>query len=57
MDRLRFYDIFAPVFQTYKDNRRVIMKNSVQWNPVYGWKFFSPQADHEPVTARSTGSD
>ena len=27
---------FSTVFQSYQDNRQTIMKDSVQWNPVYG---------------------
>ena len=27
---------FSTVFQSYKDNGRLIMKGSVQWNSVYG---------------------
>ena len=33
MDDLQFYDFFLAVFQSYEDDRWVIMKGCVQWNP------------------------
>ena len=41
IDDLKFY-IFSTVFQSYQDNGQMIMKGSVQWNPVYNE--ISPQA-------------
>ena len=32
MDDLQFYDFFLAVFQSYEDDRWVIMKGCVQWN-------------------------
>ena len=37
MDVLRFY-VFSTVFQSYQDERNVVMKGSVQWNPLYSQK-------------------
>ena len=34
MHDLQFY---ATVFQSYQDNRKVIMNGYEQWNPVYDW--------------------
>ena len=28
---------FSPVLQSYQDDGRMIMKDSLQWNPVCGW--------------------
>ena len=30
---------FSTVFQPYQDNDRMIIKDRVQWSPVYGWDF------------------
>ena len=27
---------FSTVFQSYQDDRRMVMKGCVQWNPIYG---------------------
>ena len=35
MDDLRFY-VLSTVFQSYKDDGRLITKGCVQWNCVYG---------------------
>ena len=32
---------FLTVFQSYKDDERLIMKGCVQWNPVYGCEDFA----------------
>ena len=37
MDDLWFYT-FLSIFKSYKDDGRVIMKGSMQWNPIYIWK-------------------
>ena len=39
---------FLTAFQSYKDNKRVIMKGCLQWSPIYSRKEFLL----EPVTAR-----
>ena len=40
MDELRFY-IFLTVFQSYKDDGKVIIKKGcVQWKPVHGMEDF-----------------
>ena len=56
---------FSAVLQSYQNDERIIMKDCVQWNPVYdetmcnGTPFMmkrSPlQAGTEPGTARSVG--
>ena len=42
---------FPAVFQSYQDDRRVIMKGCVQWNPVYKMKRSPPQVGLEPRTS------
>ena len=32
---------FLQVFQSYQDDRQMILKCCVQWNPVYGWEDFA----------------
>ena len=32
---------FSTVFQSYQEDGRIIMKDCVQWNPVYGWEEFT----------------
>ena len=34
------FTIFSIVFQSYKDNGKVMMKGSMQCNKVYSWKDF-----------------
>ena len=41
---------FPTVFQSYQDGGRVIMKDSVQWNPVYVQKRSLLQAQLEPTS-------
>ena len=40
IDDLPFY-----IFQSYKDDRRVIMEGCVKCDSVYGWKRFLPAAN------------
>ena len=42
---------FSAVFQSYQDNGRVIMKDCVQWNPVYFLEDFTSRV-LGPRTAR-----
>ena len=37
MDDLRLY-VLSRVFKSYQDDGQMIMKDCVQWNPVYCWK-------------------
>ena len=37
-DRNDDFTAFSAVFQSYQDDRRVIMKRCVQWNPVHDCK-------------------
>ena len=39
---------FSTVFQSYQDYGRMIMKDCVQWNPVYGWKDFRLEQGSSP---------
>ena len=32
---------FSTIFQSYEDDRRLIIEGCVQWNTVYDWKDFS----------------
>ena len=45
---------FSTVFQSYQDDRRLIMKGCVQWNSVYGWEYFASSGD-QALSARSVG--
>ena len=36
---------FSTVFQSYQDDRWMIMKGYVQWNPVYGGEDFASSRD------------
>ena len=48
------FTFFPTVFQSYKDDERLIMKGYVQSNPVYGWEDFALNR-FELGTAISTG--
>ena len=37
--------ILLTVIQAYQDDVRVITKDIVQWNLVYGWKYFPHKRD------------
>ena len=36
---------FTTVFQSYQDEEETIVKDCVQWNPVYGYEEFAPSGD------------
>ena len=42
------------VFQSYQDDKTVIMKGCVKWNPVYGCKEFLLKSDSNTVQQTST---
>ena len=43
------------VFHSYQDDGLMIVKGSVQWNLVYGWKVFRLKRGSKPKIARSVG--
>ena len=45
---------FSTVLQSYQDNGWKIMKDCVQWNPVYGWEDFA-LSRAQLATTRSVG--
>ena len=47
---------FSTVFQSYQDDRWMIMKRCVQWKPVYGWKdfFFKRVSNQGPLDQQAS---
>ena len=48
MDGIRNITSYSKVLQSYQDDGRVILKDSVQWNPVYGRKDVSLRRVSKP---------
>ena len=43
-----YYPTFSTVFQSYRDNGRVLMKGCVQWDLIYSWEDFCLQQGLSP---------